>query len=71
MKVDKKEQDFGADSAQSTQLCGLNRRQGVFSYTLPLGSKQPAARAVRGAVNRCQPTQIASPNAMPSAVAPF
>jgi hypothetical protein len=59
MKVDKKERDFGADGAQLAQLCGLNRREGVFSYTLALRRKQTAARARRGAVNLSQKIQRA------------
>src|ERR1700761_4625956 len=53
MKVDKKELDFGAESAQLAQLCGLNRREGVFSCTSALCRKQgggPCGVARRRAV---------------------
>jgi hypothetical protein len=71
MKIDKKEQDFGADGAQSAQLCGLNRPGGGFSYTLAPGRKRLALHVGHGAANQCRATQIASLKGMRSPVAPF
>ncbi|ASV97036.1 hypothetical protein [Paraburkholderia aromaticivorans] len=49
MKIDKKELNLDAEGAQSTQLCGLNRRRGVFSHPAMRGGKQAAAGALHGA----------------------
>jgi hypothetical protein len=45
MKIDKKELNLGAEGAQSAQLCGLNRRRGVFSHSATHCGKRAAARA--------------------------
>src|ERR1700744_4932011 len=49
MKIDRKELNLGAESAQSTQLCGLNRREGVFSHPAMHCIKAAARHARHGA----------------------